>query len=157
MMSPETRKCLIKWNTVNERIITARFNSKYVKATIIQIYSPTNEADDEEKDAFYDQLQKEIESTLKHDMLMIIEDAKAKVGCDNKNHERVLGREGLGVMNENGEKLVELCEEYNLVIGGTLFKHKNIHKYTWTSPNSRDMNQIGHFIINKDPLRMSEI
>lgn len=53
-------------------------------------YSPTNEADDEEKDAFYDQLQKEIESTLKHDMLMIIGDAKEKVGCDNKNHERVL-------------------------------------------------------------------
>lgn len=51
-------------------------------------------------------------------------------------------------MNENGEKLVELCEEYNLLIGGTLIKHKNIHKDTWTSPKSRDMNQIDHFIIN---------
>ena len=51
-------------------------------------------------------------------------------------------------MNENGERLVDLCEGYDLVIGGMLFKHKDMHKYTWTSPNNRDKNQIDHFIIN---------
>ena len=65
LLSSETRTCLIKWNPVSERIITARFNSKYLQATIIQIYSPTNDADNEQKDTFYEKLQKEIEATPK--------------------------------------------------------------------------------------------
>jgi hypothetical protein len=32
-------------------------------------------------------------------------------------------------------------EAYNLVIGGTLFPHSDIHKLTWCSPNGRDKNQ----------------
>lgn len=34
------------------------------------------------------------------------------------------------------------------MIGGSLFKSRDIHKITWTSPNARDENQIHHIIIN---------
>ncbi len=36
----------------------------------------------------------------------------------------------------------------DLVIGGTLFKHKGIHKSTRISPNGRDRNQIDYIIVN---------
>ncbi|XP_025097624.1 uncharacterized protein LOC112565936 [Pomacea canaliculata] len=72
----------------------------------------------------------------------------AKVGNDNTHVERTMGRHGCGCMNENGERLVELCTMYNLVIGGTLFPHRNVHKLTWCSPNGRDSNQIDHLMIN---------
>ena len=36
----------------------------------------------------------------------------------------------------------------NLVIGGTIFEHRDIHKLTWNSPNMKDKNQIDHIIIN---------
>ena len=51
-------------------------------------------------------------------------------------------------MNENGERFLEFCAINDLVIGGTLFKHKDIHKFTWESPNHRDRNQIDHIAIN---------
>jgi hypothetical protein len=44
-----------------------------------------------------------------------------------QNKENLHGKKGLGVMNENGERLVELCKGYNLVIRVTLFKHKEKH------------------------------
>ena len=59
-----------------------------------------------------------------------------------------MGRYGSGIINENGESLVGFCTTDNLVIGGTLFPHREIHKITWCSPNGRDRNQIDHLIIN---------
>lgn len=59
-----------------------------------------------------------------------------------------MGKYGCGTMNENGEYLTEFCGCNNMVIGGTLFKHKEIHKLTWVSPGGRDKNQIDHIAIN---------
>ena len=36
----------------------------------------------------------------------------------------------------------------NMVIGGTLFQHRNIHKTTWISPNGAIKSQIDHILIN---------
>ena len=52
-------------------------------------------------------------------------------------------------MNDNGERIVSFCAEYNLVIGGTLFPHKKIHTATWKSPDQRTFNQIDHICISK--------
>ena len=60
----------------------------------------------------------------------------------------VMGKYGCGNINDNGERLVDLCGTNNLVIGGTIFPHREIHKLTWISPNGRDKNQIDHIIIN---------
>ena len=41
---------------MSERIISARFNSRWQQVTILQCYAPTNEARVEAKDDFYDQV-----------------------------------------------------------------------------------------------------
>ncbi|KAL1267682.1 hypothetical protein QQF64_033045 [Cirrhinus molitorella] len=83
-----------------------------------------------------------------HDMLLITGDMNAKVGTDNSNYEKAMGTHGHGTKNNNGERLVDFCLNNNLVIGGTIFPHKNIHKLTWKSPDGRTINQIDHIIIN---------
>ena len=60
-----------------------------------------------------------------------------------------MGKHGCGSMNDNGERLANTCAVNNLVIGGTLFPHKEIHQLTWESPNGRDRNQIDHIMINR--------
>ena len=81
-------------------------------------------------------------------MKIVMGDLNAKVGSDNTNHDRAMGKEGCGSMNDNGERLLETCMAYDLVIGGTLFPHREIHKLTWCSPNGRDKNQIDHLMIS---------
>ncbi|XP_048743004.2 uncharacterized protein LOC125656441 [Ostrea edulis] len=73
----------------------------------------------------------------------------AKVGSENTNVEEIMGKHGCGIRNENGEQLVDFCLSNNLVIGGTIFPHLDIHKLTWKSPDGRTTNQIDHFMINR--------
>lgn len=53
-----------------------------------------------------------------------------------------MGNEGPGTMCDNGPRFACLCAENILVIEYTSFKHEDIYKYTWTSPNDYDRNQI---------------
>ena len=46
------------------------------------------------------------------------------------------------------ERLLEFCTTHDLVIGGTLFPHHEIHKLSWCSPSGRDKNQIDYLMIN---------
>ena len=60
-----------------------------------------------------------------------------------------MGKFGTGEMNENGELFADFCGLNNLVIGGTIFPHRDIHKNTWVSPDRRTTNQLDHVTINK--------
>ena len=48
-------------------------------------------------------------------------------------------------MNENGKGLVDFCLYFDLVIGGTLFQHKDL---TWKSPDGKIVYKIDHLIVN---------
>ncbi|KAL9975236.1 hypothetical protein ACROYT_G012370 [Oculina patagonica] len=51
-------------------------------------------------------------------------------------------------MNDNGERLCDFGSANRLVITGTIFPHKEIHKLTWRSPDGRTVNQIDHVLVN---------
>ena len=64
-------------------------------------------------------------------------------------NEEVMGIHGLGEISENGEKFMDICALNKLVIGGSIFPHKRIHKATWVSPDHTTENQIDHICISK--------
>ena len=90
VLKKEARRTLLKWNPVNGRIMSVRFNSRFAKLTIIQVYAPTNDAEDESKEEFYEQLQREVEATPRHDVLIVMGDLNAKIGEDNEGWEKVM-------------------------------------------------------------------
>ncbi|KAI0224962.1 hypothetical protein LSAT2_024073 [Lamellibrachia satsuma] len=149
LLSKDAAKSLIEWEPVSERIITARFTSKGRNITIIHCYAPTNSAEFEEKETFYQYLQTVTQKLPKRDIQVVMGDMNAKIGKDNDNWKGTMGKEGLGQMNENGLLFADFCTLNELIIGGTLFPHKPTHKATWISPDLKTENQIDHITITK--------
>ena len=149
LISKESKYSLLEWDAVSSRIITARFKSSARNITVINAYAPTNLATPEVKDEFYEQLQSVLNKIPRRDIKVLLGDLNAKVGNDNAGREDIMGKHGLGVQNDNGERFVELCTLNDLVIGGTLFPHKDHHKATWISHDRRTENQIDHITISK--------
>jgi exonuclease III len=132
---------------ISERLIKARFKSKFNNITILNAYAPTNDASQE--DNFYECLQTSIDKVHNMDRLIVMGDFNVKIGNKNQGKELVMGREWLGSMNENGRMFTDLCNSNVPVIGGSIFQQNNIHKATWISPDSETQNQIDHITINR--------
>lgn len=112
-------------------------------------YAPTNDAEEEKKDDFYDQLQSVLERQRAKDIIVRMGDFSAKIGADKTGHEDIMGVHGLGQMNEKGERFANLCSLNQLVIGGGTFPHKQIHKATWRSPDHQINHLIDHICISQ--------
>ena len=74
----------------------------------------------------------------------------AQIGSCNIGYEEVMGTHGLGDMNNKGERFADLRAEHELVIGGSVFPHKRIHKATWVFPNYTAENQRDHLCISRN-------
>ena len=76
-------------------MISVRFQGKPFNITVIQVYAPTNNAEEAEVEQFYKDLQDLLELTPKKDVLSIIGDWNAKVR--SQETPGVTGKFGLGV------------------------------------------------------------
>ena len=90
-------------------MISVCFQGKPFNITLIQVYAPTSNAEEAEVERFYEDL-KDLELTPKKDILFFIEDWNAKVG--SQETPGITGKFGLGVQNEAGQRLIELCQEF---------------------------------------------
>ena len=90
------------------------FQGKPFNITVTQVYAPTTNAEEDEVEWFYEDLQDLLEQTPKKDVLFIIGDWNAKVG--SQETPGVTGKFGLGMRNEAGQRLMKFCQENALVI-----------------------------------------
>ena len=151
MLAPEAHAAVIGSEPVNSRIITAKFTTKKkdIRLNIIQCYAPTNDTEEEKKDDFFQQLQAVLDRRGTKDITILMGDFNAKIGMDNTGYEDIMGTYGLGQMNDNGERFADLYALNQLVIGGSIFPHKRIHKATWISSKHVKENQINHICISR--------
>ncbi|KAK1798816.1 hypothetical protein P4O66_007096, partial [Electrophorus voltai] len=90
VLSKKASCALLGWKPVNDRIITARFQSRHAKTSIIQVYAPTEDSDDDQKDTFYGLLQDTIDEILTHDVKLLIGDFNAQITDDRRGLENVI-------------------------------------------------------------------
>ena len=128
-------------------MISVHFQGKPFSITVIHVYAPTSNAEEAEVEQFYEDLQNLLELTPKKDVLFIIGDWNIKGG--NQETPGITGKFGLGVQNEAGQRLIELCKENALVIANTLFQQHKRRLYTCTSPDGQHRNHIGYVLCHQ--------
>ena len=127
---------------------TTPLKAKPKPITIIQIYAPTSSSDENIIEQFYDQLQTTVDKVSKGDISIIMGDLNAKIG-EGEDTRCGIGKFGLGIRNESGDKLAEFCHANEFIITNTLFDHHKRNRYTWISPGDRCRNQIDYIMIKK--------
>src|SRR5574337_1224961 len=128
-------------------MISVRFQGKPFNITVIQVCTPTSNAEEAEVEQFYEDLQDGLELIPKKDVLFIIGDWNAKVG--SQETPGVTGKFGLGIRNEAGLRLIEFCQDNALVIANTLFQQHKRRLYTWTSPDGQHQNPIDYILCSQ--------
>ena len=114
-------------------MISVHLQGKPFNITVIQVHTPTSNAEEAEVERFYEDLQDLLELTPKKDILFIIGDWNVKVG--SQETPGVTGKFSLGMRNEAGQRLIEVFQENALVIANTLFQQHKRRPYT--SPDSQ--------------------
>ena len=84
-------------------MISVSFQGKPFNITVIQVYAPTNNAEEVEVEWFHEDLQDLLELVPQKDALFYIGDWNAKVASQETSG--VTGKFGLGVQNEAGQRL----------------------------------------------------
>ena len=74
IVNKRVRNAVLGCNLKNDRMISVHFQSKPFNITVIQIYTPTSNAEEAKVEWFYEDLQDLLELTPKKDILFLIGD-----------------------------------------------------------------------------------
>ena len=135
---------------INERLMKLHISLSRIRyLTIISAYAPTLTSPDDAKEQFYEQFDQVIRSIPPSDKLG---DFNARVGRDYSSWEGVLGRHGVGKINDNGQLLLSKCAEHRLCINN-LFRMADKYKTTWMHPRSKHWHLIDFIIVSQRDIR----
>jgi len=134
---------------VSDRLSYIVLRGRWRNTIVVNVLAPSEEKSDKGKDIFYEELDQVFDHFPKYHTKMLLGDFNAKVGRENI-FKPTIGQESLHQdSNDNGVRLVNFTTSKKLVVKSTMFPHRNIHKYTWTSPDGKTHNQIGHVLIDR--------
>jgi exonuclease III len=130
-VTKQIRNRIMGFEPVTERICSIRIKGKFYNTTIINIYAPTEDDSAEEKEMFYEELQKQMDKISNYDMIIVIGDANAKIGKEQIYTPTIGKFSQHDIRSLNEERLCSFAAGNNMVIASKYFKHKQIHQGTW--------------------------
>ena len=127
---------IVEQVALSERICYVKFAARRrANLAVVVCYAPTNEASLQEKDLFWSQLSDLVYSFKHRERICVIGDLNAEPGYQLNDTMSCRGPFGMGEENENSEKLLSFCTSHKLLVGGTWFQHRQVHRYTYNPPD----------------------
>ena len=141
MLNSKAKRSLTNVLPQTDRILIANFQGNPA-VTVIVNYCPTNVAEEAIVEEHYCNLRRAIDSIPAHNVLLIAGDFNARIGTADAKfpyHEET---------NRNGQYLIELAMERNLIITNTQYQKRKGKLWTYTSPGGNRY-QLDYILIRK--------
>lgn len=137
----------VVFKAISERLMTVCIPiTRDRHLTIISVYTPTLTSNDEDKAAFYTQLDCTIHAMSVNDKLVVLGDFNAQIGRDHCLWEGIIDRHSIGSCNANGQLLLGLCAEHQLVVTNTIFQLPKRQKTTRRHPRSKHWHTLDYVL-----------
>jgi hypothetical protein len=130
---------VVEVRRVSERIMLVKLILGRKVLNVVTAYAPQVGRSAEEKDSFWCELMELIASVGKGEEIVIGGDLNGHVGKLAEGYDRVHGGFGYGSRNEEGERILELCEAMEMKIVNTWFQAHEEKLITYMSGESRSM------------------
>jgi len=147
---------ITSWEEIDDRIMTVELKKNGYDIVVVGVYAPTDDAEVLVKDQFYEALTQVLTKINPQKEIFILGDLNARTGCCVNSV--IVGRYGEKVLNDSGQRLIDLCQTLSLRIMNGFFPHKMIHKYTWSQPK-RKLTSIIDYVIQRQnsPLKIKDV
>ncbi|KAJ2952534.1 hypothetical protein O0L34_g6852 [Tuta absoluta] len=151
MIKKELKSAVLNYLPVSDRVMLLQLRARPININILQVYAPTTGHSDTITDNFYEEVGQTMTKLKKGDCTIVLGDFNSKVG--EGTVQDIVDGYGLGVRNDRGDRLVQFCQEEQLVVTNTYFKLPPRRLYTWTSPAHSPThivrNQIDYILVSK--------
>ena len=144
ILNSKSKKSYKGYLAVSNRIILLKLKSQKIDVNLIQVYAPTMDSNENAIQEFYKDLDATKKKCKSGEMLLVMGDWNAKIGCSVE--QRMVDGYSLGSRNERGDLLVSWCHENNMVVTNTWFKNHSRRLCTWRSPGDLTRNQIDYIL-----------
>ena len=129
VLSKEAASALIQWKPVSNCRIMAHFQSRQVRATVIQAYALTEEAEGAEKMNSITNFRRPLANFHPITSSYYRGNMNAQISNERQGMEHVVGPYGTArTINYNGAHFFQVCNKNALCIGNIFLAHKAIHK-----------------------------
>ena len=143
-----------EYKCVNSRLMWMRLRVAGENMVVIAVYGPGMEKEQSEREAFWDNLNECMSEFRDNERVLVMGDLNAKVG--DRERAGVVGRHGVKGVNENGERLIEMCCERRLIVGNTWFEKRPFQKYTREGENGQEKSLIDYVLVDERSKRFLE-
>jgi hypothetical protein len=123
--------------------------ARWCNIIVLNVNAPYEDKWDDVKDSFYEEREHVFDQFPRYDMKILLGDINAKVGRENICKPTIGNYSLHEISTDNGVTVINFVTSKNLVVKMTVFPHRKIHKYTWTSPKDNTHNQTDHDLIDR--------
>jgi hypothetical protein len=131
-------------------------NLFWKKICILGIYAISEDKNAVVKEEFFGKFNEEIIKIGNSREIVIAGDFNSRTR--KKVNNLVVGPFGEEVLKDNGDKLIDICEQNSLKILNGYFKHKGIYQYTWHQDTKEQRSIIDYIIAGqKSGLKFQDV